>query len=237
MKYAAEIMSSETETSAKSAARAFISSIVNPSTGVIGWGGFISLPVSGEEKEFVLQGTAGGEIASMKKVAGEINGILAALEFADRHDMDEITLFCDYRSIESVKPARASDRKFLGLFEKAVEKYKTSMEITFVHMSEYASTPDSERADNIAKEAAGIIQKSDNRSEASYCVELINSDFELKTLFQDVPGKLLSIAVKYASSISSQDEMVCVKSSKFTDEAEMERAANALSQFKKEDIV
>ena len=76
---------------------AFVDGSFNIATGVYGFGGFL---VAGEER-YVLQG-AGQEadMASMRNVAGEILGSMAAMRKALELGLREITIYYDYLGIE-----------------------------------------------------------------------------------------------------------------------------------------
>ena len=82
----------------KSAPYAFTDGSFNPYTKVYGYGGFLCV----NNIEYVLQGKGNDlEMASMRNVAGEILGAMAAVEKAEELGLSQLIIYYDYSGIEA----------------------------------------------------------------------------------------------------------------------------------------
>ena len=79
-------------------AYAYVDGSFNAGTGVFGYGGFLMVG----EKKYILQGSDDdAELASMRNVAGEIAGSMAAVSLAIELGLSALTVYYDYAGIEA----------------------------------------------------------------------------------------------------------------------------------------
>lgn len=133
---------------------AFVDGSYNVVTGVYGYGGF--LIVNGVKH--ILQGSGDeAEMASMRNVAGEILGSMAAVEKAMELGLKEVVIYYDYMGIEMWATGGWKRNKTGTIaYYEFMQQVKNQISITFKKVKGHSGVEGNEEADRLAKEAVGI---------------------------------------------------------------------------------
>lgn len=134
---------------------AFVDGSYNETTRVYGYGGFLMHA----SKKYVLQGNGNDEeMASMRNVAGEVLGSMAAMEKAIEIGIKELTIYYDYMGIEMwATGAWKRNKKGTVAYFDYVQNMKEKITLNFVKVKGHSGVDGNEEADRLAKEAVGIL--------------------------------------------------------------------------------
>ena len=134
---------------------AFVDGSYNIATKVYGYGGFL---IHDGIKE-ILQGAGKDEeMASMRNVAGEILGSMAAIKKALEIGIKELNIYYDYMGIE-MWATGAWKRNKTGTIEyyNYINSVKGQIKLNFIKVKGHSGIEGNEEADRLAKAAVGNV--------------------------------------------------------------------------------
>lgn len=120
--------------------------------------GFGCILIEGQKVIKELSGKGDKEaLVSMRNVAGEILGSLAAMEFALENGYPGVCIYYDYEGIEKWANGLWRANK-IGTqnYQKLVNEYRKKINISFIKVLAHSGDFFNERADKLAKKAVGI---------------------------------------------------------------------------------
>lgn len=120
--------------------------------------GFGCILIEGQKVIKELSGKGDKEaLVSMRNVAGEILGSLAAMKFALENGYPGVCIYYDYEGIEKWANGLWRANK-IGTqnYQKLVNKYRKKINISFIKVLAHSGDFFNERADKLAKKAVGI---------------------------------------------------------------------------------
>ena len=134
---------------------AFVDGSFHAAKKVYGYGGYL---VHHGKKE-VLKGSGNEpEMASMRNVAGEVLGSMAAMQKALELGLQELTIYYDYMGIEMwATGAWKRNKAGTAAYYDYVSSIKDKLKITFVKVKGHSGVEGNEEADLLAKQAVGIL--------------------------------------------------------------------------------
>lgn len=133
---------------------AFVDGSYNEIESVYGYGGFL---IYQGEKHLLSGSGKDEEMASMRNVAGEILGCMAAVELAISLGMKELTVYYDYLGIENwALGTWKRNKKGTIDYYNYMQKIKDKIRLRFVKVKGHSGVEGNEEADLLAKKAVGI---------------------------------------------------------------------------------
>ena len=137
-----------------SCATAYVDGSYNIATKEFGYG--VVMFHNGEELH-MSKSFSDAEMASMRNVAGEIFGSMAAMDFAIEHGIKHIAIYHDYAGIEKwcTGDWRANKPGTIA-YKKYYEQAKKKVDITFCKVKGHSGDKYNDLADMLAKKACGI---------------------------------------------------------------------------------
>ena len=134
---------------------AFVDGSYNIKTNTYGFGGF----VIANGKKILLSGSDNEpEMATMRNVAGEVLGCMAAIQAALAEGLKELTIYYDYKGIEMWATGQWKRKKAGTIaYYKYMQSVKDEINIKFVHVKGHTGVAGNEEADKMAKKAVGIL--------------------------------------------------------------------------------
>ena len=138
---------------------AYIDGSYNPRTETYGCGGFL---VDHFGKKHIIQANGNdSKMCKMRNVAGEILGAKEAVRIAQKLKMKNLTIYYDYKGIESWitgrwKTNKKETKEYVDYMLKAMN---AGLNIYFKHIKGHSGNEGNEIADQLAKLAVGLFIK------------------------------------------------------------------------------
>lgn len=134
---------------------AYVDGSYNIKTHEYGYGCVI---IEGQEVIKELSGKgANQDYTSMRNVAGEIFGSLAAMAYAKNHGYKQLCIYFDYEGIEKwANGLWKANKAGTQEYQRLVQEYRQELQIAFVKVLAHSGDFYNECADRLAKKAVGI---------------------------------------------------------------------------------
>lgn len=133
---------------------AFVDGSFNPDTGVYGFGGFVNVlgrkyPIYGSDCD--------PEMTSMRNVAGEISGAMAAVKKAESLHIRDLTILYDYRGIEEWATGNwKTNKQGTRDYAEFMNPDNRLVNVSFQKVPAHTGIEGNEMADVMAKNSVGI---------------------------------------------------------------------------------
>ena len=139
----------------KSESYAYVDGSFNIVPGVYGYGGFL---VYNNEKYIITGSGSDSEMASMRNVAGEILGSMAAVEKAIELGVKSVDIYFDYMGIRAWALGEwKRNKKGTIAYYDYMQSVKDKIAINFVKVKGHSGVEGNEEADRLAKKAVEIL--------------------------------------------------------------------------------
>lgn len=134
---------------------AFVDGSYNINTKEYGYGGFIQIDAN---TQITLQGKgSNAQKATMRNVAGEIDGALVAVEKAIENHLPQLTIYYDYQGVENwVTGTWQAKNTFTQTYRDQMRILMQQIAIKFVKVKGHSGIYGNELADKLAKQSVGI---------------------------------------------------------------------------------
>jgi ribonuclease HI len=133
---------------------AFVDGSYNASTGVYGYGGFV---MENGNKHIVSGSGDDKEMASMRNVAGEVLGAMAAAELAIKLGLESLDIYYDYMGIEMwATGGWKRNKKGTIAYYEFMQDAGERLNLRFIKVKGHSGVDGNEEADRLAKKAVGI---------------------------------------------------------------------------------
>lgn len=133
---------------------AYVDGSFNVETGVFGYG--VVMFFNNEESHF-SDSFDDEEMASMRNVAGEIYGSMAAMEFAIKNKAKKLTIYHDYMGISKWCLGEwKTNKKGTIAYKRFYDAAKKKINISFEKVKGHSGDKYNDLADKLAKKACGI---------------------------------------------------------------------------------
>ena len=134
---------------------AYVDGSFNVETGVFGYG--VVMFHNGEEIH-LSDSSDDKEMASMRNVAGEIYGSMAAMEYAIEHNIKNLSIYYDYMGIAKWCTGEwKTNKPGTKAYKKYYDKIKRKVNITFYKVKGHSGDKYNNLVDKLAKKVCGII--------------------------------------------------------------------------------
>lgn len=134
---------------------AFVDGSFNSEKNQYGYGGFVC--VDGRKYPLIGSGKD-AEMASMRNVAGEIMGAMAAVEKAEELRLRELTILYDYRGIEEwATGSWKATKQGTQAYQQFMNPDNRLTKVSFQKVAAHTGIEGNEMADVMAKYAVGIV--------------------------------------------------------------------------------
>lgn len=97
------------------------------------------------------------EMAAMRNVAGEIYGSMAAMEYAVKNNISNLTIYYDYMGISKWCTGEwKTNKKGTILYKKYYDQIKKKVKISFEKVKGHSGDKYNDLADSLARKACGV---------------------------------------------------------------------------------
>ena len=138
-----------------SCATAYVDGSYNIATKEFGYG--VVMFHNGEELH-MSKSFSDAEMASMRNVAGEIFGSMAAMEYAVNHGITNLSIYYDYMGISKWCTGEwKANKKGTIAYRDYYNKIKTKVNVQFEKVKGHSGDKYNDMADMLAKKACGVL--------------------------------------------------------------------------------